>query len=60
MAQTRKIQLANPREGERDLPIDVLIEWGPLLENSKECFYNKPFFVTDFAPYEVGLDSDRK
>ena len=25
MAQTRKIQLADPREGERNLPIDVLI-----------------------------------
>jgi hypothetical protein len=25
MAQTRKIQLADPREGERDLPIEVLI-----------------------------------
>jgi len=25
MAQTRKIELADPREGERDLPIQVLI-----------------------------------
>jgi len=25
MAQTRKIQLADPREGERDLPIEVVI-----------------------------------
>jgi hypothetical protein len=59
MAHTRKIQLADPSEGERDLPIEVLIG-GDLLENSKGCFYNTPDFITGLTPYKVRLDFDWK
>ena len=57
MAQTHKIQLADPREGEWELTISP--NWrGLLLENSKEYFYNTPVFITGFTPHEVRLDFD--
>jgi len=60
MAQTRKINLAVPREEERDLSIEVLIGGDHYWENNKGRFYNTPFFVTGFAPYEFRLDFDWK
>jgi len=60
MPQTRKIELADPREGERDFPFEVLIGGDYYWKNNKGYFHNTPFLSTGFAPYEVRLDFDWK
>ena len=47
-------------DGERDLLFEVLIGGDHYWKNNKGCFYNTPFFVTGFAPYEVRLDFNWK
>ena len=60
MAQNHKKKVANRRDGQREISIEVLIGWDHYWENNKGSFYNTTYFVTGLAAFELRLDFDWK